>query len=108
MQDRNLTLFDNEPDPAPVQGREETSKQAAAAIAPVTGKLRKQVLRCIKMAGAQGATDQEVQGALSMSGDTQRRCRQELEKMGAIVRRATPRQVLGGRTAIVWIINKDQ
>jgi hypothetical protein len=49
-----------------------TSIQAADAIKPHADTLRRQVLECIRAAGRDGLTDEQVQDALGMPGNTER------------------------------------
>ena len=77
----------------------DTSIEAALFVAPRTGTLRRKVYDYIKAAG--GATDDEIQAALDMDGNTERPCRVELVNAG-IVADSGIRRRLDGRPRIVW------
>ena len=105
MTDSQFPLFDT-PEPAaetPVYQRHSPTSQAAAeAIAPTTGTLRAEVYAFLKLRGEQGATDEEIQRALHMEGNTARPRRRELEQSGLIRDSGATRQAISGRSAVVW------
>jgi hypothetical protein len=81
----------------------ETSRAAAAAIRPDAGRLRQLVLQAIVERGTIGATDEEIQNALGLPGNTQRPRRRELEQVGLIRDSGQRRPTSSGRRAIVWV-----
>ncbi len=80
----------------------ETSRAAAEAVKPDAARLRQAVLRYIQSRGPAGATDQEIQAALGLAGDTQRPRRWELQKADLIHDSGQRRKTSSGREAIVW------
>jgi len=80
-----------------------TSEAAAEAIAPKADTLRRAVLEHIQKCGEDGATDEEIQDALSMSGDTERPRRWECQRAGLIRDSGRTRAVKSGRAAVVWV-----
>jgi hypothetical protein len=66
--------------------------------------LRKQVLKYIASRGVYGATDEEVQRALRLPGNTQRPRRLELRDRGLIEQSADRRIGASGRSAAVWVV----
>lgn len=64
--------------------------------------LRKAVLNCIRIHGAAGMTDEEIQDALDMEGSTERPRRRELQIAGAIVDSGCTRKTRSGRSATIW------
>lgn len=96
------TLFDEPPrEPDPPHSGSPTSQAAAEAIKPTAGTLRAIVLEYLKE-HPDGATDEEMQLALDMAGNTQRPRRQELEKMGFVRATDRTRTTSSGRQAVVW------
>ena len=87
----------------PFQAHSDTSCEAAAQMKPTAANLRAAVLRELAMRGEQGATDEEVQLALSMPGNTQRPRRRELELSAQVVDSGRKRKTLSGRDAVVWV-----
>lgn len=81
----------------------ETSAAALRDIQPKAPSLRKQVEAFILGRGAEGATDEEIQHALDMVGNTQRPRRRELVKAGAIVEASEKRLTSSNKEATVWI-----
>ena len=64
---------------------------------------RKRVYDYIKAQGPHGATDEECQMSLGMSGNTQRPRRVELFQHGKICMAAEMRRTRAGRKANVWV-----
>lgn len=93
-------LFDPSP-PDPPHSGPETSRAAAESIKPTAGTLRAMVLEYLQ-SQPDGATDEQMQKALGMTGNTQRPRRQELEKMNLIRATDKTRPTSSGRQAIVW------
>lgn len=87
----------------PHQSHSETSRAAAKRILPKVGTLRRQVYDFIESTGLIGATDEEIQVALHMNGNTARPRRRELQKSRLILGLGR-RQTLSGREAVVWMV----
>ena len=87
----------------PAQRNSPTSQAAATLIEPTAGTLRAQVLAYLREREAAGATDEEMQIALTMNPSTQRPRRIELEKLGLVLRTAQTRKTASGRDAVVFI-----
>ena len=85
----------------PAQDRD-TSRDAARAIRPNAGTLRAMVRNFIILQGSYGATDQEIQAALNLSGDTERPRRVELWNAGFIIDSGMVRNTPSGLSAVVW------
>jgi hypothetical protein len=83
-----------------VTGRQRTSRNAAANALPKSGTNRARIFHFIKAHG--GATDEEVEIGLNLSGNTVRPCRVSLVKDGYVYDTGTVRQVRSGNDAIVW------
>jgi hypothetical protein len=98
-----LSLFDCEDGP-PHSGPI-TSRLAAEQLENPEA-LRRKVFDFIASQGKLGATDEEIQIALRMSGNTQRPRRWELAKAGRIEQDAVRRKTSAGRLAQVWIASK--
>lgn len=99
-----LDLFNQRPrQPEPPHNGSATSREAAEEIEPTAATLRAKVFDFIKKHGSNGATDQEIQIALQMQGNTQRPRRKELEEAGLITDSGETRKTTSGRSAIVWI-----
>jgi hypothetical protein len=89
--------------PAPATNGTPTSSAAAERIAPTAGTLRAAVLDYVRNCKTHGATDEEMQVALQMNPSTQRPRRQELEKMGWVVRTERTRLTKSGRHAVIFV-----
>lgn len=92
----------------PAQRGSPTSQAAAALIEPTAGTLRAQVLAFLRSECERGATDEEMQIALTMNPSTQRPRRIELEKTGLVLRTAQTRKTTSGRDAVVFIAAEAQ
>ena len=79
-----------------------TSRAAAKAIKPASRTLEKMVLAHIRACDNYGATDQEIQQALSLSGDTERPRRWQLVKYGLICNSGFKHKTDSGLLATVW------
>ncbi len=86
---------------APPHSGPETSREAAVAMTSAAS-LRAKVSDFIRARGWHGATDEEIQDALQMDGNTQRPRRWELAKAGLITTHGM-RVGRSGRRALVWI-----
>lgn len=93
-------LFDPS-SPEPPHNGTETSRAAAEQIKPNADTLRARVLEYLQ-SQPDGATDEQMQLALGMAGNTQRPRRQELEKMGLVRATDRTRATRSGRQATVW------
>lgn len=85
--------------PPPHQHGSATSAAAADQIASSAATLREQILSLLRGHGPM--TDEQMQDALNMAGDTQRPRRRELEKAGLIFKQSTG-TTRSGRSAQVW------
>ena len=91
-------LFD-----APPSVRVDTSEAAAASIATDATKIRDRVEDFIRRCGMFGATEQEVEDGLALSGNTARPRLWELEKEGRVMKSTRTRQTRSGRKARVYV-----
>lgn len=105
MNTGQLCLFDLGPPraPDPPAVAVETSKAAAEQIKPDAATLRGIVLQLIVERAEHGATDEEIQRGLGLSGDTERPRRWELEKAGLVRDSGQRRRTSSGREATVWV-----
>ena len=94
------TSFNNFP---PFQRHSETSREAAKAIYPKVGTLRRRVYDFILMRDKYGATDFEIEHYENIPGSTVRPRRRELELAGLIVATNMRRLTASGRRAVVWV-----
>lgn len=102
MQD---TLFDlGGQDEQPPRSNETTSREAAASMRESATVLRERVYQAILRSGTTGRTDEELQDALCLSGNTERPRRWELAKAGRIVECGETRVTRSGRRAAVWVV----
>ena len=107
--------------PAPHSGGA-TSRAAASEIRGEAKTQRRQVLAYLIGRGVEGATDEEMQIALGMAGNTQRPRRRELEKLRLIEPRVidgesderhpegkhpVTRLTQSGREAVVWFVTTE-
>ena len=81
----------------------ETSKSAAASVETASGTQRMRVMAYILAMGGEGATDHEMQAALSMNPSTQRPRRIELVEAGNVKDSGRSRPSPSGRQSIVWV-----
>lgn len=95
-------LFDQIPE-APCNPQP-TSQAAHIAARPKKGTLRYKVWALILGTGNTGATDEEMQIRMGISGDTQRPRRYELVEAGFIKDSGRRRKTTNGKEAIVWVI----
>ena len=79
-----------------------TSKAAAESVVNA-GTLRAEVLSYIQCREEHGATDEEIQVALRLSGNTVRPRRGELQKAGHVIDSGKTRATQSGRQAVVWV-----
>ena len=91
---------------APYQPHSETSKAAAEMLEPAfLNRLQLQVLFFLRERGEIGATDEEIQRALSMNPSTERPRRVELQRRGLITT-TKKRKTSSGRLAAVWSVTQ--
>lgn len=91
----------------PAQWHSETSVEAAEKAAGRAEKDRATIYAYIVVRGSYGATDEEIQAALSMKGNTERPRRWELSKMQPpmIRKSGVTRKTQSGCRATVWVEN---
>lgn len=98
-----------EDDPLPPHQRHSpTSRDAAEAILPRTGSLRRVVLDAIRQAGADGLTDEEGIDATGLSPSTYRPRRVECCEMGFVGDRGLRRRTRSGRQAVAWCVTSKE
>lgn len=88
----------------PPHSNDTTSLEAAIAIMPSAESLREKVFAFIKKVGTYGATDDEIQSALDMEGNTQRPRRRELFLKGRIKLAGFTRKTRSGKAAEVYVV----
>jgi hypothetical protein len=86
----------------PFQRHSATSRSAAESVVNA-GTLMARVFDHIEGCGERGATDEEIQVALSLPGSTQRPRRIECADAGLIVKADFTRATQSGRQAVVWV-----
>ena len=79
-----------------------TSVAAALSALPRTGTIRRKVYEYFLDRGLRGATDQEVEIALQLSGNTLRPTRGSLVKDGYLIDTGTTRKNYNQQDCIVW------
>ena len=82
-----------------------TSIQAQIKVSPRMSEIRARVYQFIVDCMERGATDQEMQFALNMSGDTLRPTRGKLLKDGLIYDSGKTRKNANGNDCIVWVVS---
>jgi transcription initiation factor IIE alpha subunit len=85
-----------------ILGKRHTSRLAAIRVYPETGSLRLKIYELLVRAGARGATDQEIESTLSISGNSVRPLRGSLERQGFIIASGY-RENRNGNLCIVWV-----
>lgn len=80
-----------------------TSRAAAKSVEGQVEYDRRMILQALQRAKSYGATDDELQELLSMSGNTERPRRGELVKQGLVAHSGFVRTTHSGRSAAVWI-----
>ena len=90
----------------PSQKHSKTSRAAAHEIKDSVDTLRYKVRLHIEDAGDRGATDEEIQIALGMHGNTERPRRIELlNDFHVVMDSGRTRPTKSGRQAVVWVID---
>lgn len=82
----------------------DTSRGAAASVAPVTGKLRRRVFEYIAVFCSQGSTCDQAESDLGMSHQTCSARFNELRNAGHIVDSGRRRKTRSGRNAAVYCL----
>lgn len=86
------------------KGPAETGKEAAEAIAPMTGRYRLLALAAVAHAGSRGLTADELADALDVSRWTIQPRTSELRALGKIADSGQRRRNTTGKNAIVWTL----
>lgn len=81
----------------------ETSKAAAGKMTTAATTQAARVYAFIVQRGLEGATDQEIQDGLGLTGDSERPRRRGLQKIGLINDSGKTRKSPAGRDSVVWI-----
>lgn len=102
MTDRKLFPEDDPGKPLPHNGTS-TSKLAADRMKPFAPKQAERVFEFIKSQGDHGATDEEIQTALKMSGNSERPRRHRLLQQGKVRDSKNMRPTESGTPATVWV-----
>lgn len=89
--------------PAPYAKGSDTSREAAESLSN-TATMRGCVLNAIKLRGALGATDQELQELLHLPPNCETPRRWELVNMGLVRNSGQRRKNRSGRSAAVWML----
>lgn len=84
----------------------DTAHEAARMILPKSGTLRRRVYDYISATGWYGATDDEIQRHLNMSGNTERPRRVELIDLD-LIKDSGRRRASYGRNRIVWVTTEQ-
>jgi hypothetical protein len=81
-----------------------TSRDAAEAIRPVASSMVRRVFEFLVSRGSVGATDSEMQEALTLPGNTQRPRRRWLVENGFVRDSGETRPTPSGCKAVIWIV----
>ncbi len=102
------TLFpDDDPDKLPPKlphNGTTTSKLAADSMRCSAGAQQQRVLECLQQAGDAGLTDEEIQRALDLSGNSERPRRSKLVELGLVRNTGLMRKTNSGHAAVVWAV----
>jgi transcription initiation factor IIE alpha subunit len=101
---RQLDLFN--PDTPPHQRHSDTSRAAVESVRDRVSARQLAVLRFLHRRGRKGATDEEMQEALHMEGNSLRPTRVSLRDRGLVLDRGQRRPTKTGRLATVWEIKE--
>jgi len=96
-------LFPDDPPDKPPHNGTDASKLTAETMQPFIGLQRERVLQFIQQCGPNGATDEEIQDALKIRGDSERPHRKRLVEWRRIRDSGNLRMTHSGRPATVWI-----
>jgi len=92
--------------PATPHVHTETSRQAAEAVRPIASELERRVYQYLASCGILGATDEQIQEALGMDGNSERPRRKSLEQKGYVRDSGLKRPTRSGRLATVWVVTE--
>lgn len=81
-----------------------TSKLAAQSMRSLAGAQQQRVLECLQRAGDAGLTDEEIQRALDLSGNSERPRRSKLVELGLVRNSGIMRLTSSGHAAVVWAV----
>jgi hypothetical protein len=93
------------PEGPPFVSTSQTSAEAAESVREGAAELRERVYSALKRVWPEGLTDEQMQQALGMQGNTQRPRRRELEQRGLVRDSGERRFTTSGRRAVVWVCN---
>lgn len=94
-------LFPDPNAPSPkYQRHSRTSVQAAVGVRGKAASIRERVFAYLALMGPQ--TDEQMQDALDLSGNTQRARRVELVEAGRVVDSGRTTKTKSGRDAVLW------
>ena len=79
-----------------------TSREAARAIEPVAKDMQAKVPELLRERGARGATDQQIQEKLGLSGHNARARRRKLVLQALVIDSGRRRKTPARRNAFVW------
>lgn len=85
---------------------QETSRQAYESVQGYVPTVKERVFEYLQKRGGYGATDQEMQKALSLGPQTQTPSRTHLTREGFVSKTNLRRNTTSGRKAIVWVLTK--
>lgn len=94
--ERNVVIVAREAQP--------TSRRAAVKALPKSGTKRARLFRFLEQSG--GATDEEMELALGISGNTVRPTRVSLVRDGLVEESGHTRPTVSGNDAIVWRVRR--
>lgn len=102
------TLFDTddpgEPPPKTPHNNTPTSCIAAKLAQTFAASQQEQVFQAIEQAGANGLTDQEIETALNIAGNSVRPRRRKLVELGRVKESGNLRLTDSKSPAVVWIV----
>ena len=102
------TLFDHDdpdkPPPKLPHNGTVTSKLAAQSMRSSAGAQQRRVLECLQQAGDAGMTDEEIQNALDLSGNSERPRRRKLVEIGLVKDGGVMRKTGSNYAATVWVV----
>lgn len=84
---------------------DETSKDAAESVKPIVRGQALQILEYLVSKGTVGATQEELETALSISGNSLRPRLKWMEEQGFVYRSGLTRPTRSKRQAKVWLAN---
>jgi len=86
------------------QVHSETSREAAAHVAPTFGRSVRKVFAAFVRADKVGWTDEEAANYLNMTGNSYRPCRVDLMDQGLVHDSGRRRKTAANRNAVVWVL----